>query len=236
MSERIALLGGTGDLGYGLALRLARVGTSVVIGSRSHERAVAAAERARTVLPGAAIDGAPNAEAVRLAEIVVLSVPFAAQRATLADVAEHLAPGHLVVDCTVPLAAAVGGRPTHTIGVWHGSAAQQARDAVPDEVPVVAAFHSVSAAVLADLERELDEDVLICGDKLADKARVAHLVSAVPGLRPVNAGKLETARIVEQLTPLLISINGRYKTHAGIRITGLPDGDPWSPARRAQAA
>ena len=99
---------------------------------------------------------------------------------------------------------------------------------VPDGVTVVAALHTVSAPELTDLERDLDQDVLVCGDSKADKARVAALVELIPGLRAVNAGPLETARIVEQLTPLLISINARHKVHAGIRITGLPDGDLWA--------
>ena len=98
----------------------------------------------------------------------------------------------------------------------------------PDGVTVVAALHSVSAPPLADLQHELDQDVLICGERKADKARVAELVQRIPGLRAVNAGALETARIVEQLTPLLISINARYKAHAGIRITDLPSEDHWA--------
>jgi NADPH-dependent F420 reductase len=98
---------------------------------------------------------------------------------------------------------------------------------VPDGVTVVAALHTVSAPVLGDPRAELDEDVLICGDRRADKARVARLVELIPGLRAVNAGVLEMARIVEQLTPMLISVNSRYKAHAGIRLTGLPDADHW---------
>lgn len=100
---------------------------------------------------------------------------------------------------------------------------------MPDGVTVVGALHTVSAAKLADLDHGLDEDVLLCGDRKADKQRVARLVERIPGLRAVNAGALETARIVEQLTPLLISINIRYKTHAGLRILGLPAADHWSP-------
>ena len=98
---------------------------------------------------------------------------------------------------------------------------------VPDGVTVVAALHTVGAPALAETSRDLDEDVLLCGDRKADKAGVARLIEAIPGLRAVNAGPLEMARIVEQLTPMLISINARYKTHAGIRITGLPEGDHW---------
>jgi 8-hydroxy-5-deazaflavin:NADPH oxidoreductase len=128
----------------------------------------------------------------------------------------------------VPLAAAVSGKATRSLGVWQGSAAQQAQEMVPDGVTVVAALHTVSAPKLGDPDAELDEDVPICGDRKADKARVAELIELIGGLRAVNAGPLEMARIVEQLTPFLISVNSRYKTHAGIRLTGLPDGDHWS--------
>jgi 8-hydroxy-5-deazaflavin:NADPH oxidoreductase len=127
----------------------------------------------------------------------------------------------------VPLAAAVSGKATRSLGVWQGSAAQQAQEMVPDGVTVVAALHTVSAPRLAEGQAELDEDVLVCGDRKADKTRVAALIELIPGLRAVNAGPLEMARIVETLTPMLISINSRYKAHAGIRITGLPGGGHW---------
>jgi hypothetical protein len=116
----------------------------------------------------------------------------------------------------------VSGKATRTLGVWQGSAAQQAQEMAPEGVRVVSAFHTVSAALLHELEHELDEDVLICGDKAEDKAKVAALVDLIPGLRPVDCGPLEMARIVEQLTPLMISINVKHKTRAGIKITGLP--------------
>jgi NADPH-dependent F420 reductase len=160
--------------------------------------------------------------------VVFLTVPFRAQSENLNNLRGALEEGQLLVDCTVPLAAAVSGKATRSLGVWQGSAAQQAQEMVPDGVTVVSALHTVSAPVLGDPEAELDEDVLVCGDRKADKAKVARLVEAIPGLRAVNAGALETARIVEQLTPLLISVNSRYKTHAGIRLTGLPDSDHWA--------
>jgi NADPH-dependent F420 reductase len=193
----------------------------VVIGSRAAERGREAAERAQAAVPQASVDGAANAEAVRRTEIVVLSVPFRSQAETLSTLKDALAPGQLLVDATVPLAAAVGGRPTRTLGVWQGSAAQQAQELVPDGVRVVSAFHTVSAALLEDLDHALDEDVLICGDRAEDKARAATLVESIPGLRPVDCGRLEMARIVEQLTPLIISVNVRHKVRAGIKITGL---------------
>jgi len=227
MSEPIPIIGGTGALGYGLALRWARQGIAVVIGSRKPERAAEAAARVRATLPNAAVEGLPNDEAARRGPIVFLTVPFRAQSETVNNLREALEPGQLLVDCTVPLAAAISGKATRSVGVWQGSAAQQAQEMVSDGVTVVSALQSVSAPVLADLDTDLDEDVLVCGDRKAAKARVAELVERIPGLRAVNAGPLEMARISEQLTPLLISINARYKTHAGIRITGLPDDDHW---------
>jgi NADPH-dependent F420 reductase len=227
MDERIPIVGGTGALGYGLALRWAREGAEIVIGSRSPDRAEEAAERIRSAVPDARVEGLVNEEAAKAGGIVFLTVPFRAQSEILNNLREVLESGQLLVDCTVPTAAAISGKATRTVGVWQGSAAQQAQEMVPDGVTVVAALHTVSAPVLADLDRALDEDTLLCADRRADKARVAALVERIPGLRPVNAGALETARIVEQLTPLLISINIRYKAHAGIRITGLPDDSHW---------
>jgi hypothetical protein len=179
-------------------------------------------------VPAAEAAGMVNEEAVRQGPTVFLTVPFRAQSENLNNLRGALQPGQLLVDCTVPLAAAVGGKATRSLGVWQGSAAQQAQEMVPDGVTVVAALHTISAPHLADLDAELDEDVLVCGDRKADKAAVAGLIEQIPGLRAVNAGPLETARYVEQLTPLLISINARYKSHAGIRVTGLPSADHWA--------
>ena len=225
-SQLLPIVGGTGALGHGLALRWAKAGAPIVIGSRSAERAAEAAARVREAVPGAEVEGAVNEEAAGRGPIVFLTVPFRAQSENLNNLREALQPGQLLVDCTVPLAAAIGGKATRTLGVWQGSAAQQAQEMVPDGVTVISALHTVSAPRLGDLEQELDEDVLICGDRKADKARVAELVELIPGLRAVNAGPLEVARMVEQLTALLISINSRYKTHAGIRIAELP-GELW---------
>jgi NADPH-dependent F420 reductase len=227
MPEPIPIIGGTGALGWGLALRLAGSGQPVVIGSRSAERASQAVERLLEAAPSADAEGLVNEEAARRGPVVFLTVPFRAQSENLNKLREALEPGQILVDCTVPTAAAVSGKATRSLGVWQGSAAQQAQEMVPEGVTVVAALHTVSAPTLGDPNAELDEDILICGDRRADKARVAELVELVPGLRAVNAGALEMARIVEGLTPLLISINARYKRHAGIRITGLGDGSPW---------
>ncbi|MQA73179.1 MAG: NADPH-dependent F420 reductase [Solirubrobacterales bacterium] len=225
--EAIPIIGGTGALGYGLALRWARAGRAVVIGSRSAERAAEAARRLSELAPDSEIEGLANHDAAKQGPIVLLTVPFRAQSENLNNLREALEPGQLLVDCTVPLAAAVSGKATRSLGVWQGSAAQQAQEMVPDGVTVIAALHTISAPTLADGGAKLDEDVLLCGDRKADKARVARLVEEIAGLRAVNAGPLEMARIVEQLTPMLISINARYKAHAGIRIQGLPAADHW---------
>jgi 8-hydroxy-5-deazaflavin:NADPH oxidoreductase len=226
--EPIPIVGGTGALGAGLALRWAKADRRVVIGSRSAERAEEAAAKLRDAVPGAEVEGMLNEDAARRAEILFLTVPFRAQSENLNNLREALRPGQILVDCTVPLAAAVSGKATRSLGVWQGSAAQQAQEMVPDGVTVIAALHTVGAPSLADPAAALDEDVLICGDRKADKARVARLIELIGGLRAVNAGPLETARIVEQLTPLLISVNVRYKAHAGIKLTGLPEEDHWA--------
>lgn len=221
MSNPVSIVGGTGALGFGLSLRLGREGVPIVIGSRDGERAREAAERAAGLVPDGSFTGAENAEAVQGAEIVILSVPFRSQSETLTNLKGALCEGQLVIDATVPLAAAVSGKATRTLGVWQGSAAQQAQEMVPDGVRVVSAFHTISAAALTDLDHSLDEDVLLCADKRDDKARVRDLVNTIPGLRAVDCGPLEMARIVEGLTALIISINVRNKARAGIRITGL---------------
>jgi NADPH-dependent F420 reductase len=169
------------------------------------------------------VRGLANGPAAEASEIVFLCVPFRNQSETLTNLKNHLREGQLVVDATVPLAAAVSGKATRMLGVWQGSAAQQAAEMVPDGVRVVAALHTVNAPALKELDATLDEDVLVCGDRKADKARIAELIGLIPGLRAVNAGPLDAARIAESLTALLIGVNARYKTHAGIRLTGLPD-------------
>lgn len=227
-TEPIPIVGGTGALGAGLARRWAAAGAAVVLGSRSAERAEEAAAKVREVVPDANVSGLDNADAARAAEIVFLTVPFRAQSENLNNLRDVLRPGQILVDCTVPLAAAVSGKATRSLGVWQGSAAQQAEEMVPEGVTVIAALHTVGAPTLSDFDHQLDEDVLVCGDKKADKARVARLIELIPGLRAVNAGSLEMARIVEQLTPMLISVNSRYKAHAGIKLTGLPDSDHWA--------
>ncbi len=219
----IPIVGGTGALGFGLALRLAAAEQEVVIGSRDTGRAEEAAARVRERVSNAKVAGMANAEAARLGEIVLLTVPFRAQSENLTNLRDALRVDQILVDATVPLAAAISGKATRLLGVPQGSAAEQAQEMVPDGVTVVSALHTVDAATLGDLAAPLDQDVLICGDRKEDKRRVAELIGTIPGLRPVNAGALEQARFAEALTPLLISVNVRNKTHAGVKLTGLPD-------------
>jgi NADPH-dependent F420 reductase len=226
LPEPVSIIGASGALGFGLALRLARAGCAVTAGSRDAQRAEQTAGRARGAVPGSLVAGFSNEEAAARSELLILCVPFRNQSETLHNLRDVLRPGQLLVDCSVPLAAAVGGKAVRTVGVWQGSAAQQAQEMVPEGVTVVSALHTVSAASLRDLDHELDEDVLVCGDKRADKRRVAALVDTIDGLRCVDAGRLEMARIVESTTALMISVNARYKTRAGVKITALPD-DLW---------
>jgi 8-hydroxy-5-deazaflavin:NADPH oxidoreductase len=221
LSAPVSIIGASGALGFGLALRWGRAGVPIVIGSRDAGRGEETARRALAAVPDGSFSGAENADAAAAADVVVLTVPFRNQSETLTNLKGALRAGQLLVDTTVPLAAAIAGRATRTIGVWQGSAAQQAAEMVPDGVRVVSALHTVSAALLADLDHDLDEDVLVCGDRREDKEVVSELVGRIPGLRAVDAGRLEMARIAESLTPLLISINVRHKTRAGIKITGL---------------
>lgn len=226
--RKIAIVGGTGSEGYGLALRWARAGEHVVIGSRDEQRALAAAEKLQKEIFGnAQISGAENQQAVASADVVVLTVPFQAHAATIRHIKAALKPGAILIDASVPLATAVGGKVTQTIGVWDGSAAQQAAASLPQGVSVVAAFQNVSADLLND-DRTVECDVIICTDDPAAREVVTELVHKIPGLRALDGGALENAHIVEQITALLITLNIRHKSHsAGIRITGLDE-----PSRR----
>ena len=221
--DPVAVIGASGALGFGLAIRLARTGVPIAIGSRDAARASETAARALAEIPDGTFTAHDNAGAARAAGTVILSVPFRNQSETLTNLKEALVPGQLLIDATVPLAAAVSGRATRMLGVWQGSAAQQALEMAPEGVRVVSALHTVSAASLADLEHPLDQDVLVCGDSRADKREAAELIERIDGLRCVDCGRLEMSRTTESLTALLISVNSRYKAHAGIRLTSLPD-------------
>ena len=226
-TDPVAVIGASGAFGFGIALRLTRAGVPVAIGSRDLDRAIETVERAQAAIPGSICTPHDNAGAVRAASVVILSVPFRNQSETLTNLKEALRPGQLLIDSTVPLAAAVSGKATRMLGVWQGSAAQQAQEKVPEGVRVVSALHTVSASSLCDLEHPLQQDVLLCGDGRADKREAAELLERIAGLRCVDCGRLEMSRITESLTALLISVNARYKAHAGITLTDLPDRLEW---------
>ena len=225
-NQLIAIIGGTGDQGKGLALRWAKKGFEIIIGSRDRERARAAAAEARAMLKASGadnvnLDGATNADAAAAAQIIVLTIPFAAHISTLKEIREKIKAGSLIVDVTVPLEPAVGGKPTRILGVWAGSAAQQCRELAPEGVQVVSAFQNVGAEALISLDREVECDVIVCGDDKEAKQSLRPLVAAIPGCRYIDGGPLANSRTVEAITALLIGFNIRYKTHTGLRITGI---------------
>src|ERR1039457_7062283 len=223
MSRAIAVIGGTGPAGTGLALRWARGGETVIIGSRDAARAEQTAEAIRKrVGANAQVSGMENSAACAASDLLMLTVPFAGQAELLKQLKPAIRSGSVLIDATVPLAASVGGRASRTLGVWQGSAAQQTAELVPKGVSVAAAFQNVSAEVLNG-DDDVDCDVIVCSDDPNATQVAMELAAKIAGARAIDGGKLENARIVEQITALLIGLNIRHKGHAGIRITGLPD-------------
>ena len=224
MSETIAILGGTGDQGLGLALRFCRSGRKVIIGSRKSERAVEAAEDVRSKIDGADVVGMGNEEATAAAEIVILSVPFEHTVGTVKSIKESLKEGQIVVSMTVPLATAIGDGPMRTVGIWQGSASELVQSIVPKGVAVVSAFQNVSSHRLQALDEPVECDVVVSGAK-GPRQKIMELCPLVEGLRAVDGGPLSNARIVEDMTALIIGMNIRHKVPAGlgVRFTGLPD-------------
>jgi 8-hydroxy-5-deazaflavin:NADPH oxidoreductase len=221
-SGPIAILGGTGPAGMGLALRWTRAGESIIIGSRDAHRAQAAAAKVKERVGSKAdVSGMENAAACAASEVLVLTVPFEGQASLLKLLKPAFRLNSILIDATVPLAASTGGRASRTLGVWQGSAAQQAAELVPKGVSVAAAFHNISAELLNG-DADVDCDVIVCSDDSNALQLTLNLATKIPGVRALDGGKLENARIVEQVTALLIGLNIRHKGHAGIRITGLP--------------
>ncbi|MBA6437636.1 MULTISPECIES: NADPH-dependent F420 reductase [Streptomyces] len=212
----VGVLGGTGDQGRGLAYRLARAGQKVIIGSRAAERAQTAARE----LGGAelGIEGADNAECSRRSDIVIVAVPWDGHAKTLEGLREELG-GKLVIDCVNPLGFDKKG--AYALRPEEGSAAEQAAALLP-ESRVTAAFHHLSAVLLQDPEVEqIDTDVMVLGESRADTDLVQALAARIPGMRGVFAGRLRNAHQVESLVANLISVNRRYKAHAGLRVTDV---------------
>ncbi|WP_456481891.1 NADPH-dependent F420 reductase [Methanopyrus sp.] len=222
---RLAFIGGTGHQGFGLALRLAAAGHHVIIGSREEERAVEAAKEAEEILAEhgyeeVTVEGRENPDAAAEAEVVFLTVPFFAVIDTVKVIRDSLDEDAIVVDVTVPLETAVGGKPTRLIRPWAGSAAETVQSLVDN--PVVSAFENVSAESLRNLKEEVECDVVVCSDHEDAKRTVMELAEEIPGVRAIDGGPLENARIVESITALLISLNARYgRENIGIRFTNL---------------
>lgn len=223
MARKIAIVGGTGAQGSGLAYRLAKAGEHILIGSRDAARAEETARLLRERIGGAAqIEGMDNASAAAACGIAILTVPFSGAAALLKQLKGVWKPGTIAIDTTVPLAATVGGAATRMLGVWQGSAAEQTQELLPVGVSLAAAFQNLGAETLAG-DEPIDCDVLVCSDDEKAKQVAFELVGKIPGVRALNGGRLENARIVESVTALLIGLNMRYKVHgAGVRFTGLP--------------
>jgi NADPH-dependent F420 reductase len=222
----IAVIGGTGNEGFGLTLRLARAGHHAIVGSRSEERGAASAGEARSILGAdASVDGTTNEKAAQQGEVVFVTVPFAGQAEIYRAIKDPVAAGTVVVDCTSPLATAVGGRAWHVLRPWHGSAAEQAAAILDPAVRMVAAFHTIAGDALRDLGHPLESDVFVCGKDPEAKAIVGGLIEQIPVLRWVDAGDLTMARIVESMTALLVSVYRTYKVkESGFRVSGR---DAW---------
>jgi len=222
VQQVVAVVGGTGAEGSGLALRFAKAGLRVLIGSRNLDRAQAAAKEIAAQAGAGEITGHTNSDAVSKAAIVILTVPLSAQVETLKSIRTNFQSGAILVDATVPLEIAIGGRVSRTITLWDGSAAQQAARLVPPGVAVVSTFHLLGAEALKGLNHPIDCDALICGDNAEAKATVSRIAEKIPGVRAIDAGPLENARYLESSAALLIALNLKHKvSHSGLRITGL---------------
>jgi hypothetical protein len=225
----VAVIGGTGAEGFGLALRLAAAGHRVTIGSRDAGRGAESAAKA-SQLAGEALGGTDNATAASGAGddgVVAVTVPFEGHAEIYRSIKDTVAAGAVVLDATSPLATAVGGRPWQVLRPWHGSAAEQAKAILGDGPRVVAGLHTIAAEALQALGHDVDSDVLLCADDSEAKQRVGSLIDGIPGMRWVDCGRLEMARVAEPLTALLVSINRAYKIKdSGFRIVGR---DAWGP-------
>lgn len=217
----IGIVGGTGPEGRGLALRLARAGCRVRLGSRSAGRAGAAVDELRNKAADLAIEPADNADAFAVADFVLLTVPFSGVAEAIGMHAGRLRAGSLVVDVTVPIRFEKG-TPPKLIELAEGSAAEHVRALLPPNVPLAAAFKTIPARLLSETERPLDCDELVCGDSDESRRRTIELVQKLPGLRAIDAGPLEAARAIERMTLLAVTLNKRHRSHeARFRVVGI---------------
>ncbi len=214
---KIGIIGGTGPEGLGLAMRFAKAGDEVLIGSRVEERAAEAAKKVSAAVPDARVKGLVNVEAVEGAEVVFLTVPWDAHQSTLENLSEAIGE-KVLVDVVVPMLFDRGA--PKAILIDEGSAAQQARALVP-EAKVVSAFHHLDGTELQRVARPMQGDVLVCGDHKGSKKTVMELVERIEYVRPLDVGGLTNARYLEEWTVVLLHLNRIHKGHAGVRITGV---------------
>ena len=219
---KIAILGGTGDQGLGIAIRFVQAGENVIIGSRKAEKAVDEIKELLKEKNLDNIEGLSNEDAAKKGDILILTVPITAQKPTLESVKEFVN-GKIFVDATVPLQSNLGGTPMTYFIPWEGSAAEETEAILKGNgAKIVSAFNNISSSSLMNFNEKVDCDCLISGDDADSKKIVSELIEKIPGIECIDAGPLEQARTVERITSLLIGLNIRYKTHyGGLRITGL---------------
>ena len=222
---KIAIIGGTGDQGLGLALRFVKAGEDIIIGSRDAEKAENAVNTVKEMLEGEEVSnirGLTNVDAAKEGDIILLTVPLQAQVITLKSIKEFIG-DKIVIDATVPLDGCLGGRPTRYVDVWQGSAAERTAELLENtDARVVSAFNNISAASLLNIKDDVDCDCLVSSDDEEARKEVMALAEKIPNVRSLDCGPLENARMVEKITPLLINLNIRNKIKlAGLRITGL---------------
>lgn len=221
---KIAVIGGTGDQGLGLALRYAKVGEDVVIGSRKAEKAENAVAEIENLLGHSVknLEGMSNPDAAVVSDVLILTVPLQAQKPTLDSIKEYV-DGKIIIDATAPLNSNIGGSPMEFIEVWEGSAAERTAAILKGkDVAIVSAYSNISSSSLMNHEKDIDCDCLVCGNNDEAKLKAMELINKLPGVKAIDCGDISRSRIVEKITPLLIGLNIKNRTHyAGIRITGL---------------
>ncbi|RJS49610.1 MAG: NADPH-dependent F420 reductase [Methanobacterium sp.] len=222
---KVAIIGGTGDQGFGLALRFAKAGEKVLLGSRDIKKAENTVNIIHNMLKGEeleCIQGMTNQQAAQKGDLVILTVPLQAQKVTLQSIKDHLE-DKILVDATVPLETCIGGSSTRYVDLWEGSAAERTAEFLKEkETTIVSAFNNISSSSLTNIKEDVKCDCLVSGDDAESKNKVMELAEKIPGVRAIDCGPLENARIVEKITPLLITLNIKNKTRlAGLRITGL---------------
>lgn len=222
----VSVIGGTGPQGLGIALRLAIEGVEVIVGSRKEEKALTVVQEAKDKYADYDLSkmcGMANEDAAKEGDILILTVPLAAQKPTLEGIKEYCT-DKIVLDATVPLETAIGGKPFRFVDLMEGSAAERTSKILEGTgAKVICAFCNISNSHLSNIPEEIDCDCLIAGDDKESKEIAAEIINKIPGIRTIDTGILEKARIIEKITPLLIGLNIKYKSHyGGLRITGIP--------------